>query len=212
MVVVDRPALLAGDALGERDALGRREVRELRVAGLVEGDHVADRGDARHARLVLARRPGCSRGPSRGPASSAPSPFVTGPRPVATSRYSALDLRGLAVGRLRLEVDAAAPAFAPVTFVPVSTLMPCFLKERSSSAETASSSTGTMPRQQLDDRHVAAEAAEDRRELDADRAAAHDRRSTSGLLHVDRLVAGDDALAIDLDSGHAARRANRWRR
>ena len=31
------------------------------------------------------------------------------------------------------------------------------------------------PRQQLEDRHVAAEAAEDRRELDADRAAAHDR-------------------------------------
>jgi hypothetical protein len=30
-----------------------------------------------------------------------------------------------------------------VTFVPVSTLIPCFLKDRSSSADTASSSTGT---------------------------------------------------------------------
>ena len=32
---------------------------------------------------------------------------------------------------------------ADVTFVPVSTVMPCFLNDRSSSAETASSSIGT---------------------------------------------------------------------
>ena len=38
----------------------------------------------------------------------------------------------------------SAPAFALVTLVPVSTLMPCFLNDRSSSAETASSSTGTI--------------------------------------------------------------------
>ena len=36
-----------------------------------------------------------------------------------------------------------APAFAAVTFEPVITLMPRFLNERSSSAETASSSPGT---------------------------------------------------------------------
>ena len=73
-----------------------------------------------------------------------------------------------------------ASAFALVTLVPVSTLMPCFLNERSSSAETASSSTGTirgsssmivtsLPKRRKIDR-----------ELDADRAAAHDRRSTWG--------------------------------
>ena len=36
-----------------------------------------------------------------------------------------------------------APAFAEVTFDPVRTLMPFFLKTRSSSADTASSSPGT---------------------------------------------------------------------
>ena len=38
----------------------------------------------------------------------------------------------------------SAPAFALVTFVPVMTLIPCFLNDFSSSADTASSSTGTM--------------------------------------------------------------------
>src|SRR5258705_41227 len=45
LAVVDRAELEAGDALGQRDALGRREVRQLRVARLVERDDVADRGD-----------------------------------------------------------------------------------------------------------------------------------------------------------------------
>ena len=36
-----------------------------------------------------------------------------------------------------------APATAFVTLVPVITVMPCFLNDFSSSAETASSSTGT---------------------------------------------------------------------
>ena len=61
-------------------------------------------------------------------------------------------------------------------------------------------------RQQLEDRHVAAEAAEDRRELDADRAAAHDGDRRRHFRQVDRLVARDDPLAIDRDAGHAARR------
>src|SRR5262249_48307548 len=62
-----------------------------------------------------------------------------------------------------------------------------------------------QPRQQLDQRHLTAEAIEDRRELDADRAAAHDRDRLGHDRQVNRLVAGDDAGAIDGDPGHAAR-------
>ena len=40
-------------------------------------------------------------------------------------------------------VTPLSDAFALVTFVPVSTVMPCFLNDFSSSADTASSSTGT---------------------------------------------------------------------
>ena len=47
---------------------------------------------------------------------------------------------------------------------------------------------------------------EDRRELDADRAAAHDRDRLRQLRQMDRLVTGDDVLLIDLDARHATRR------
>ena len=61
-------------------------------------------------------------------------------------------------------------------------------------------------RQQLDDRHLAAEAAIDRRELHAHRTAAHDRQRLRHRLEVNRFVAGDDPRAIDRDAGNAARR------
>ena len=48
--------------------------------------------------------------------------------------------------------------------------MPAFLKTRSSSLETSSSSTGTIARQHFDQRHFRAEAMEDGGELDAHRA------------------------------------------
>ena len=53
------------------------------------------------------------------------------------------ELLRLAVRRLRLDVTPLGVAVAFVTFVPVSTVMPCFLNDFSSSADTASSSTGT---------------------------------------------------------------------
>ena len=62
------------------------------------------------------------------------------------------------------------------------------------------------PRQQLQDRHVAAEAPEDRRELDAHRAAADDGDRLGHFAQADRFVARDDAPAIDLDARHAPRR------
>ncbi len=51
LVVVDRTIFLAGDPLGEDDALGGREVRELWMPGLFEGDDVTDRGDPGNAGL-----------------------------------------------------------------------------------------------------------------------------------------------------------------
>ena len=45
LVVVDRAELLTRDSLGQRDALRRREVRELRMAGLLERDDISDRRD-----------------------------------------------------------------------------------------------------------------------------------------------------------------------
>ena len=110
---------------------------------------------------------------------------VTGPRPVATSRYSAVELAWSCRRRFAPRSSTpSAPAFALVTFVPVSTLMPCFLNDRLELGRHRLVLDRHQPRQQLDDRDLAAEAPEDRRELDADRAAAHDhdrlRDSPSG--------------------------------
>ena len=69
---------------------------------------------------------------------------MTGPRPVATSRYSAFSFDVLPSGVCASMSTPFAEGFALVTFVPVRTLMPCFLNDFSSSADTASSSTGTM--------------------------------------------------------------------
>ncbi len=61
-------------------------------------------------------------------------------------------------------------------------------------------------RQQLDDRDVAAEAIEDRRELHADGAAAHHGDRLRHFREMDRLVARDDVRLVDRDAGHAPRR------
>src|SRR5206468_10318291 len=60
-----------------------------------------------------------------------------------------------------------------------------------------------------DNRHVAAEAAEDGCELDPDGAAAHDRDRPGHVAQTDRLVARNDAFAVDLDARDAARRRTR---
>ena len=140
-------------------------------------------------------------------------PAVTGPRPVATSRYSALIDCGLAVGAPGPRASTpSAPAFAAVTLVPVITLMPCFLNDRSSSADTASSSIGTS----RGSSSMIVTSLPKRRKIEAnstpDGAAPHDRDRLRHLAQADGFVAGDDPLAIDLDAGHAARLRNRWRR
>ena len=61
-------------------------------------------------------------------------------------------------------------------------------------------------RQELHHRDVAAEPREDRGELHADRAAAQDRHALRHLAQMDRLVARDDSLSVDLNPRHTARR------
>ena len=87
VVVVDRPDVLAGDALGERAMPSADDTcASCGCPGSPKRDDVADRGDARHAgaeqrvdldvaAFDLQAEPPPRRGPS-----------VTGPRPVATSR------------------------------------------------------------------------------------------------------------------------------
>jgi len=70
--------------------------------------------------------------------------------------------------------------------------MPACETDFSSSADTASSSAGTS-REELEDRDVAAEAAEDRREFDTDRATAEIAIVLGHLAEADRFVARDDA-------------------
>ncbi len=78
------------------------------------------------------------------PASTAPSPSVTGPRPVATSSFSIVIDSVLPAASCMSIVTASAFTFAETTLVAVRTVMPRFLNAFSSSADTASSSLGTM--------------------------------------------------------------------
>ena len=97
-------------------------------------------------------------------------------------------------------------AVAFVTFVPVSDVDALLLERLLELRGHRFVLDRHEPRQQLDDRHLAAEAAVDRRELHADRAAAHDHQRLRHLLQVNRFVARDDPLVIDLHGRHAARR------
>ncbi len=78
------------------------------------------------------------------PASAAPSPSVTGPRPVATSSFSIVSDSALPAMLCISIVTDPSFTLADVTFVAVRTAMPRFRKHLSSSADTASSSFGTM--------------------------------------------------------------------
>ena len=102
--------------------------------------------------------------------------------------------------------------FALVTFVPVCAVMPCLRNDFSQLGRHGLVFDRHEARQQLEDRDLAAEAAEDRRELHADGAAAHDGDRLRDLLQVDGLVARDDALAIDRRCPARCGAPSRWRR
>ena len=83
--------------------------------------------------------------------------------------------------------------------------MPCFLNDRSSSAETASSSTGTS----RGSSSMIVTSLPNRRKIEANSTPTAPLPMMTidfGIsLQTDRFVARDDSLAIELDAGHAAR-------
>ena len=89
--------------------------------------------------------------------------------------------------------------------VPVCAVMPCFVNAFCSSAETASSSSGTRRGSSSTIVTFVPKRLKIDAELHADGAAAEDHHRLRHLLQVDRLVARDDAPPVDLDAGHAAR-------
>ena len=125
LVVVDGPELLAGDPFGERDALGRRQMRELRVPRLVERDDVADRGDAGHAGLEPLVDVHV--------AALEPQARLLGAEAGRHRAAAGRDEQILGARASRRAVGASAPParrrsrrpWRAVTFVPVMTLMPC---------------------------------------------------------------------------------------
>ena len=143
VIVVDRPRFLPGNPLGGDDPFGGRHVRELRMPGRAERDHVADRGNARHVRpeqrvdldvALLDLQ------------SDAFGIQARGDRAAPGGDEQVVGANGLrrAIGKLRLRHRRRrCAALARVTFAPVWLVMPCFRNDFSSSAETASSSTGT---------------------------------------------------------------------
>ena len=141
------------------------------------------------------------------PASAAPSPSVTGPRPVATSSFSIVSDSVLPVGVLHLDRHAAAldlrrrdlrRRLAP-------RCRACW-NAFSSSADTASSSFGTR----RGSSSITVTSLPKRRKIDANSTPT----APLPMIAIDfgtsarsnRLVARDDVLLVDLDAGHAARR------
>ena len=205
MVVVDRPCLLTGDPLGGDDPFRRRHVRELRVPRRAERNHVADRGNARHVgpeqrvdldvALFDLQADAFRVQPGGHRAAAGRDQQIIG-----------ANLLGRPVGELDVDVDAVGVRLGagdPGAGVARDALLAERLLELDGDRLVLDRH---QPRQQLDDRHVAAEAVEDRSELDPDGAAAHDHQDFWHLAQADRLVAGDDPLAVDLDPRHAARR------
>src|SRR6476646_5427807 len=60
-------------------------------------------------------------------------------------------------------------------------------------------------RQQFENGDIAAEPAEDRRELDSDGSASHHGYRLRDFLQMDCLIARDDALSVDRNTRHAPR-------
>ena len=140
------------------------------------------------------------------PVLSASRPAVTGLRPVATSRVLDADLQVLAIGELRFNVDPIAGRCG--TRQPGAGMGGDALPtERSLQFRRHRLVLDRhQPWQQLEDRHITAEAAENARELHADRAASENRNRGRHRTQTNGLIAGDDAHPVDGDTGDAPRR------
>ena len=182
MVVVDRPHLLAGDPLGDDDAFGRRHVRELRMHAVTERDDVADRGYVRHGRSIELVHLDVAL-VHRDAGLLDPEPGRHRPAARRDEQDIGRQLLRLAVGSLRLDVHAVRAARLRCRHLRPGQRLDALLLERLLELRgNRFVFDRHEPRQQFDDRHLAAEAAVDRRELDADRAAAHDDERLRDLL------------------------------
>ena len=205
VVVIERSDRLTGGALGSDDAFGRRHVRQLWVPGCAERDDVADCGNPGDTGSVLRIdfdvtvfevQTYALRIEARSDWTAA------GRHQQIVGAYS---LRA-AVSQLRLDVDAGAAHLGARDLRSRVTGDPLFPERLFQLRRHSFVLDRHEPWQQLQNRHFAAEAAEDRRELDADRPAAHDGYRFWHFFQVDGFVARDDAPAIELDPGHASRR------
>ena len=165
---------MAGDPLGDQDALGRRDVRQLRVArALAEGHDVAQRGDALDVGAIVRVHlhvPALQLEPDRLDAEPVGDRASTrGDQQVVGG-----DRLRLAVGALRLERHALALHLRPGDLRADQRGDALLLERAREFRRHRLVFDRHQPREQLDDGDLAAEAVEDRRELDADGAAAHD--------------------------------------
>ena len=134
------------------------------------------------------------------PASSKPSPSVRGPRPTATSTRSVLRVSPFSSDTVTPPSDCSTP----LNLTPVLKLILRLRNARSSCLDERGILQRHEGGERLDDRDLGAERLPDRRELDADDAAADDDDVVGHLAHRQRLVAGDDPAA-DLEAGQRAR-------
>ena len=145
----------------------------------------------------------------RMPASSAPSPDVTGLRPVATRRTSAArewDVRSCVTAWISTPLSLAAAAGDTRSREHLDALLAKRLFElRRNGLVFGRREAG----QQLNQGDVAAEPAEDGRELDTDRARSKNHQRLWYFAQVYRFVAGDDSSAVEHDIWNAARRGSR---
>ena len=193
--LVDRLRREAGDLLGDEDALLEAAVGQLQAGhDVADGEHAVEVGAAalvgqheaalhRDALLLV--------------------PEAVGDRPAADGDEQQLGLDALAA--LDGDGDAVVGGLDARNGVPVRKSILRLRKARSSALEDASSSSGDQAGQRLDDRDVGAEALPDAGELAADDAAAEHDHRRGHPVEPQRVLGGDDPLAVDLEAGQRAR-------
>src|SRR5712691_330565 len=194
-LVVDRRHRQPGEPLGDANAFGEADVRQLG-----SGRQVADRRDRRDVgppQLVDEHEPALHRHSGLFVAESSRD------RSAADGDEHQFGFDGLAVlqrdlhpvgGLLHLgELDAQVRVDTAAPKGPLEQPRAGLILRRQ------------QMRQHLDNRDFGAEGTPDARELDSDHAAAKDHGRGGYMLELERVVAGDDFDAVDLQAGQAAR-------
>ena len=196
--------LEALDRLDADDALVLGLVREHRRAG-----DVADGVDAGHVGAVERSTTMMPRSVFT-PTFSRPRPSTLPTTPTAEMTRSTVSV---CVPPLPSSMVAVTPSpflSSFVTLAPVRILMPCFSKLLAREGGDLGVLDGQDLRQHLDHRHLGAERAVERGELDADRAGADDQQRLRHAVRHHRLEIGPDQLPVGLEPGqHARPRAGR---